>query len=134
MKYCLDCKYDLELLSSQTCPECGRPFDSNDGSTFASSLRRRIPREAWASVACSVFYFVAIYVDSRPSAMRGIDRWYDHCYKFAGFIVLFAISVGLLLAAIRLRRWIVAGIGSFAVLVMVLQIVRWVQRFLLYWF
>ncbi len=66
--------------------------------------------------------------------MRGIDRWYDHGYKFAGFIVLFAISVGLLLATIRLRRWIVASIGSFAVLLMVLQIVRWVLGFLPYWF
>ena len=134
MKFCRDCKYDLELLTSQTCPECGRPFDSNDSSTFASSLRRRIPWEAWASVACSVFYFVALYVDSQPSAMRGIDRWYDHGNKFAAFIILFAISVGLLLAAIRRRRWIVVGIGLIAVLVMVLQIVRWVQGFLPYWF
>ena len=134
MKYCLDCKYDLELLFSQTCPECGRPFDPDDGSTFASSLRRRIPWEAWASVTCSVFYFVALYIDSQPSAIRGIDRWYDHGNKFAAFIILFAISVGLLLATIRLRRWIIAGIGSFAVLVMVLQIVRWVQGFLPYWF
>ena len=66
--------------------------------------------------------------------MRGIDRWYDHGGKFVVFIILFGISVGLLLAVIRLRRWIVAGIGSFAVLVMVLQIVRWVQGFLPYWF
>ena len=64
----------------------------------------------------------------------GIDRWYDHGNKFVAFIILFAISVGLLLAAIRLRRWIVAGIGLLAVLVMVLQIVRWVQGFLPYWF
>ncbi len=134
MKYCLDCKYDLEHLLTNTCPECGRPFDPDNDSTFASSLGRRIPSEVWASLACSALYFVALYLDTRPSAVRGIDRWYDHGYKFVGFILLFGFSVGLLLAVVRLRRWIVAGIGSFTVLVMVLQIVRWVHGFLPYWF
>ncbi len=132
--YRLDCKYDLELLPSQTCPECGRPFDPDDGSTFASSHRKRIPWEAWASVGCSAFYFVALYFDSQPSAMRGIDRWYDHGYKFAGFIIVFAISVGLLLATLRLRRWTAAGVGALTLLVMIYHIVRWVQGFLPYWF
>ena len=134
MKYCLDCKYDLELLFSQTCPECGRPFDPSDSSTFATSLRRLIPNEALASIACSLIYFVALYVDSQPSGIRHANPWYDHGTKFVAFIIVFGISVGLLLAVIRLRRWIIAGIGSFAVLVMVLQIVRWVQGFLPYWF
>ena len=66
--------------------------------------------------------------------MRGVDRWYDHGYKFAGFIILIAISVGSLRAVIRLRRWTVAGIGALAVLVVIYQIVRWVQGFLSYWF
>ena len=66
--------------------------------------------------------------------MRGIDRWHDHGDKFVAFIILFGISVGLLLAVIRLRRWAAAGIGALAVLVMIYYIVRWVQGFLPYWF
>jgi hypothetical protein len=31
---CLECNYPLEHLSSQRCPECGRPFDPSDPSTM----------------------------------------------------------------------------------------------------
>ncbi|MCH8824326.1 MAG: hypothetical protein IH984_12575 [Planctomycetes bacterium] len=121
-------------MPANTCPECGRAFDPTDNSTFATSLRRLIPKEALASITCSLIYFVALYVDSQPSAKRGIDHWYFHGVKFVAFIILFGISIGLLLAVIRLKRWIAASLGSIAVLVMVIHIVRWVQGFLPYWF
>lgn len=31
---CLSCKYDLTHLTEHRCPECGRPFDPSDPSTF----------------------------------------------------------------------------------------------------
>ena len=132
--YCLDCNYDLQHLSANICPECGRAFDPSDSSTFATSLRRLIPNEALASIACSLIYFVALYVDSQPSGIRHANPWYDDGTKFVAFIVLFGISVGLLLAVIRLRRWTAVGIGALAVLVMIYYIVRWVVGFLPYWF
>ncbi len=32
--HCLDCGYDLRHLTEPRCPECGRPFDPGDESTF----------------------------------------------------------------------------------------------------
>ena len=136
--YCLDCKYNLQQLPANTCPECGRAFDPTDSSTFAKSLKRRFltlpPWESIASFACSALYFVALYINSQPSARRGIDHWHDHGSKFIAFIILFGISVGLLLATIRLKQWIAISLGSIAVIVMVIQIAPWVQRLLPYWF
>lgn len=31
---CFDCRYPLDGLNSHECPECGRPFDPDDASTF----------------------------------------------------------------------------------------------------
>ena len=134
MMYCLDCKYNLQKLPANTCPECGQGFDTCDSTTYATSLRRLIPNEALAGTTCSVLYFVALYIDGQPSAMRHPAPWYYNYDKYIAFIILFGISIGLLLATIRLKRWIAASLGSLALLVMVIQIVRSVQGFLPYWF
>ena len=136
--YCLDCRYNLLYLSTNTCPECGSAFDPSDNSTFASQQNRRLitlpPRESIASIACSVIYYAILFIDSQPSARRGIDRWYYHGGKFIAFIIFFAISIGLLLAVIRLKRWIATSLGLLAAILMAWQIVQWIDRFLPYWF
>ena len=136
--YCLDCKYSLQQLPENTCPECGRAFDPADSSTFAKSLKRRfltlLPWEAIASIACSVIYFVSLFIDSQPSVIRHATPWYYNYDKYIAFIFIFGISIGLLLAVVRLKRGIAASLGLFSVLVMAWQIVRWVQGFLPYWF
>ena len=35
---CLDCGYALDGVWTHQCPECGRPFDPDDGDTFQQSL------------------------------------------------------------------------------------------------
>ena len=135
--YCLDCKYSLQQLPANTCPECGRGFDPSNGSTFADSLKRippLPPNQVMASFACSLFYFIALYFDSQPSAVRHPTPWYYLYDKYLAFIILFGISVGLLLAVIRLRRWIATSLGLLVVLVMAWQIVQWIDRFLPYSF
>lgn len=37
---CLNCDYPLRGLATTICPECGRPFDPNDPSTFTHPSRR----------------------------------------------------------------------------------------------
>jgi hypothetical protein len=39
-KRCLGCGYILDYLPEPRCPECGRGFDRNDASTYASGYRR----------------------------------------------------------------------------------------------
>lgn len=39
-RYCLGCSYVLDGLPENRCPECGRPFEPNDPTTFRMSPRR----------------------------------------------------------------------------------------------
>jgi hypothetical protein len=55
-KYCLDCGYMLIGLSQDRCPECGRPFDRADRSTF-----RSYPRLTWPKrIALVLLVIVAV--------------------------------------------------------------------------
>ena len=36
--YCKKCNYDLRHLTSRRCPECGRPFDPDDPSTYLPTI------------------------------------------------------------------------------------------------
>ena len=129
---CLGCGYDLEHLRESACPECGREFDPTDPSTFGPLPHRRVPWQALASIACTVIFFVALYIDSRPSAGRHPAPWYYEGSKFLAFIVLFALAVGCLLATVRLRLWVAATIGAVGVVAMIWQVVLWVIRFVPY--
>ena len=131
-KYCLGCGYDLDHLRERACPECGRTFDPTDPSTSGPLPPRQIPWQALASVACTVIFFAALYIDSRPSASTHITPWYFEGSKFVAFIVLFAVAVGCLLATVRLRLWVAATIGAVGVVAMVWQIGLWVIRFVLH--
>ncbi len=130
-KYCLGCGYDLEHLGESGCPECGRTFDPTDSSTFGPLPRRPIPWQGWASIACTIIFFVALYIDGRPTNLRDPTPWYFEGSKFVAFIVLFAVAVGSLLATIRLRFWIAATIGAIGIGAMAWQMSLWVIRFVL---
>jgi len=128
-KYCLGCGYDLEHLRESSCPECGRTFDPTDPSTFGPLPHRPIPWHALASIACTIIFFAALYIDRRPSTIRDPAPWYYEGSKSVAFIVLFAVAVGSLLATVRLRFRIAATIGAIGIVAMVWQIALWVIRF-----
>ncbi|MEM9345392.1 MAG: hypothetical protein AAGB26_02120 [Planctomycetota bacterium] len=59
-KFCLGCRYCLDHLESDECPECGRGFDPNDPKTFSNSPRRIIlPR--WESFAAAFLFSIFLY-------------------------------------------------------------------------
>lgn len=55
MMFCRTCSYDLKPLATGVCPECGRPFDRGDPSTYDSRPRgQRLLIRIAASLAISV--------------------------------------------------------------------------------
>jgi len=58
-KYCLTCRYCLNHLESNECPECGRGFDPDDEKTFAYTPNRfSWPR--WELLPALVLFVVFI--------------------------------------------------------------------------
>ena len=52
--YCYQCHYNLEHLTRENCPECGRGFDPGDPQTYSERPIRALPligRSASAAVA-----------------------------------------------------------------------------------
>ena len=45
-RYCLGCRYPLDFLPGNRCPECGRPFDPADPATYTTS-----PNKPWIATA-----------------------------------------------------------------------------------
>ncbi len=45
MPQCIRCGYSLVRLPNHQCPECGRPFDPTNPTTFQSIARRRIQKQ-----------------------------------------------------------------------------------------
>ncbi len=56
-KRCLDCRYILDGMQSQVCPECGRPFDPEDPATFT----RRQNQEARSAPTRRAVAIVVLY-------------------------------------------------------------------------
>ena len=54
---CMACRYILDGCTSASCPECGRPFDLNDPSTYLGADRRVF---AWESVVAAVALVVCL--------------------------------------------------------------------------
>lgn len=58
---CLTCQYDLRKLSERRCPECGRAFDPNDITSYAS--KDHLPLgEGWRQFLLDCAIVVAAYV------------------------------------------------------------------------
>lgn len=81
---CLDCKYPLGGLSVAQCPECSRPFNPNDRSTFGPRRQKwtwRIAKSApptWLIMLVAAIAAFALPFVSAPITTKG----------FAAFILL----------------------------------------------
>jgi hypothetical protein len=57
---CIDCNYPVAGIPTSRCPECGRPFDITDGSTFNSGRRlNRFDRYLLAPIGQTSFGIAA---------------------------------------------------------------------------
>jgi hypothetical protein len=56
---CLSCHYSHKKLTQRRCPECGRKFDPNDPSTFATGPFQLV-RDLWLLwIALAFIAFIA---------------------------------------------------------------------------
>ena len=55
--FCRDCKYPIRGLERSRCPECGRPFQPSDPSTFLARRDQGQPQYIIAAV-----FIAAIFV------------------------------------------------------------------------
>ena len=68
-KYCLTCRYCLDQLESNECPECGQAFDPNSPKTYSNSPRRIIlPR--WELFVAASLLVIFLY---QSNGWRGVQ-------------------------------------------------------------
>jgi hypothetical protein len=99
---CKTCHYSLMNLTEHRCPECGKPFDPNDQSTFAvasatppAGLLRLLALAAAAYFLGFIIVYICRsgltdYLDGPSGARREILVW--RAALFAGFV--WPISLG----------------------------------------
>lgn len=111
-KRCLSCDYILDGLPEPRCPECGRPFDPNDCSTYAMqghpSVKSSVTSYLIAASSLGIFILLPPILVSTTSL-----QWGD---TFTSFIlmsllahmaelIIFILAVVRALSTYRVRRF-----------------------------
>ena len=67
---CLDCHYSLENLTENRCPECGRPFDPTDPTTFEGERLSRGRRVLLLAIGCCTYIasFYYLFMSDGPAS------------------------------------------------------------------
>lgn len=113
-KYCKGCFYVLDGCTGEYCPECGRPFDPNQPSTFLREPRPQW-RQGWRWEVAASFACFALALLSDP-------RWYVRGVPleplpYAPSIVAMCFGVGFGISGLR-RGNAVSRILSLAALML----------------
>ncbi|MHC5002063.1 MAG: hypothetical protein ACYTJ0_02975 [Planctomycetota bacterium] len=100
--YCRSCQYDLTGLDTGRCPECGRPFDPSDPTTFET---RRRGLQALLGIGLAAAIAVAVILGFRAAFIPD----YGHS-RHAAFLTVFGIGlvagVATAILAARNRSWL----------------------------
>jgi hypothetical protein len=118
VRYCLDCRYALQGLAENQCPECGRSFNPQDPSTTAFHPVRdsrivlaktgKVLAVGMGIVAGAAFVFSSIGIGTFFLVLAGL---------FLSPLIVVILIVALIPSVPLATRWRVAGIASVALLV-----------------
>ena len=53
-RWCMQCSYPLNAVTDNKCPECGKPFDPDDRSTFVTDLEEHKIRKIFPWVIAGI--------------------------------------------------------------------------------
>lgn len=109
---CLTCHYALTGVPTPRCPECGRPFDPADPSTFGPrrsvvrlALRHAAPHPAW-NVTCCILAGLAALCLTPPGGYRGDGALFVFTLvpSALGLLWSFSIALSFVMQLIHLAR------------------------------
>jgi hypothetical protein len=106
--YCRSCQYELVGLNKGRCPECGRPFDPADPTTFQA---RRRGLHALLGIGLSLVIGIAVVLASWAAMLPG----YGYS-RHAAFLTVFGIGLFSGLVATGLAAWNRSWLGRIPLL------------------
>lgn len=85
---CVTCGYILDHLESNRCPECGRPFNLRDQSTFEHDYGYAAPWDGWAAVLSATAWMLlpigVIAPSNRSTCLIGFSSLLLQLVAFVG--------------------------------------------------
>lgn len=120
---CLKCGYELRRLPEPICPECGRAFDPNDPSTFASPARRR--RRSTASHVIAFLVPVSLFWIGMITLNLAVQFGHWDAVPLIALPMVLVPTVACLYFATRFALEAVQGRVAFAVSVLLWWSLSW---------
>ena len=113
-KYCLECRYCLDHLESDACPECGHGFDPKDTSTFSQGDERPIWPRWETCLACVLL--ALLYFQTWEWNTSGPGRWrhmtISWAYSFAPTKIAFDYLIWFSPVVLTIPVFLASGIRA----------------------
>ncbi len=114
-RYCLKCRYCINFLVQNKCPECGRVFDPADSKTFSQWPRPKLlPR--WETVVACLMLILLFYcswnwyeIQDVVFGRRTTDRWRGS-HEYARTLVRFHELREIALYVVLIPIFLISGL------------------------
>jgi len=107
-RFCLDCWYVLDGLTSPRCPECGRPFDAENADTYTTQPRLTFQTNRILPILVVALLFMVLEVFCIGFVWETAGEISSGLFGFVVVVGNLIVFASVLLRRPRLTAWLLA--------------------------